>query len=92
MTASNPKTAFKRAVKLIGSQQKVAEVVGVSQPSVCYIVNTAAAKVPAEWCLPVERATDGAITRHQLRPDLYPKDEDDRANGPSSSPSRVAAE
>jgi hypothetical protein len=29
---------------------------------------------PAEWCLAVEAATGGEITKHQLRPDLYPQD------------------
>lgn len=31
--------------------------------------------VPAERVLQIERATDGSVTRHQIRPDLYPNDE-----------------
>jgi DNA-binding transcriptional regulator YdaS (Cro superfamily) len=29
-------------------------------------------KVPAEFVLAIERATGGRVTRHQLRPDIYP--------------------
>lgn len=29
--------------------------------------------VPAEWCLAIEQATEGRVSRHQLRPDLYPE-------------------
>jgi DNA-binding transcriptional regulator YdaS (Cro superfamily) len=48
-----------------------------------YILN-AGKKVPAEWCLAIERATaekcaelgEGEpVTRHDLRPDLYPRAE-----------------
>ena len=28
--------------------------------------------VPASQVIPVESAVDGAVTRHELRPDLYP--------------------
>lgn len=66
--------ALKRAKALLGSEAAVAEVVGVKQPSVNYMLRTGR-RVPAEWCIPLERATGGKITRHQLRPDLYPSDE-----------------
>jgi DNA-binding transcriptional regulator YdaS (Cro superfamily) len=71
MKATKPKGALKRAIDILGSQTKVAEVVGVSQPSVSYALHEAD-DVPAEWCLPIERATKGEVTRHQLRPDIYP--------------------
>lgn len=29
-------------------------------------------RVPAEWCVRLERATEGKVKRHDLRPDLYP--------------------
>jgi DNA-binding transcriptional regulator YdaS (Cro superfamily) len=32
-------------------------------------------KVPAERVLSIESATDGAVTRHELRPDLYPTEQ-----------------
>lgn len=30
--------------------------------------------IPAELAIPIERATDGEITRHEVRPDIYPLD------------------
>lgn len=34
-------------------------------------------RVPAERVLDIERATNGQVTRHQLRPDLYPLERPD---------------
>lgn len=71
--------ALRRTIEDLGwSQRDVADIVGVSQPSVSYIL-TSGKRVPAEWCLPLERASKGDLTRHQLRPDLYPVDEDEAA-------------
>lgn len=28
--------------------------------------------VPAEYVIPIEHVTDGAVSRHDLRPDIYP--------------------
>lgn len=53
------------------TQGAMAKVVGVTPQAVSEILRQGK-KVPAEWCLPIERATEGKITRHQLRPDLYP--------------------
>lgn len=66
--------ALRRAKELLGSQKAVADAVGIKQPSVHRILSDGK-KVPAEWCLPLERATEGKVTRHQLRPDLWPADE-----------------
>ncbi|WP_423170698.1 transcriptional regulator [Vibrio diabolicus] len=30
-------------------------------------------RVPAEFVLPIEQATQGQVTRSQLRPDIYPE-------------------
>lgn len=32
-------------------------------------------RVPAERVLQIERATEGAVTRYEMRPDLYPIEE-----------------
>ncbi|MEB5150235.1 Cro/CI family transcriptional regulator, partial [Pseudomonas aeruginosa] len=53
------------------TQGAAAKAVGVTPQAVSEIVRIGK-KVPAEWCLPIERATEGKITRHELRPDLYP--------------------
>lgn len=63
--------ALRRAIEILGSQQRAAAVVGVKQPTISWTARHGA-KVPAEWCIPLERATDARVTRHELRPDLYP--------------------
>ena len=55
------------------SQVAVAAVVGVTPQAVSEILKRDK-RVPAEWCLKLERATGGAVTAHDLRPDLYPVD------------------
>lgn len=71
--------ALKKAIGILGSQAEAARAVGVKQPSISFIV-TKGERVPAEWCIPLERATEGQITRHQLRPDLYPDDDDQKGS------------
>lgn len=67
--------ALKRAKKLLGgTEQALAEAVGRKQPTVHGVLKRGK-EVPAEWCIPLERATGGKIKRHELRPDLYPKEE-----------------
>lgn len=65
--------ALKRAVEVLGTQTAVSRVVGVTAQAVSDMVRNGQ-RVPAEWCLPIEAATAGQITRHQLRPDLYPEE------------------
>jgi DNA-binding transcriptional regulator YdaS (Cro superfamily) len=69
--------ALEVAVAVLGSQAAVGKVVDVSQPAVSQIVS-GGKRVPAEWVLPIERATREAgqeVSRHDLRPDIYPRDE-----------------
>lgn len=66
--------ALRRAVEILGSQGKAAAAIGVRQQTVSELLKVGK-KVPAEWCIPLERATAGEVTRHELRPDLYPIDE-----------------
>lgn len=87
--------ALRAAKRILGSESAVAEVVGVKQPSVNYILNKAD-KVPAEWCIPLERATAAKgeiISRHQLRPDLYPVADEEpiRPERADESPSQERA-
>jgi DNA-binding transcriptional regulator YdaS (Cro superfamily) len=70
MTTGIP--ALRRAKDILRKQSVLAEVVGVTQPSVAYMLRSGK-KVPAEWCLKIEQATKGAVTCHELRPDLYPR-------------------
>lgn len=70
-------TPFAQAVDILGSQKRMAEVCGVSQQLVSvYVVEERAAR--PEWVLPIERATREAgneVSRHELRPDIYPLEE-----------------
>ncbi len=58
----------------LGSQAAAARCVGVTPQAVSEILRRGK-RVPAEWCLRLEQATGGAVTAHDLRPDLYPKGE-----------------
>jgi DNA-binding transcriptional regulator YdaS (Cro superfamily) len=66
------KQAISKAIAIAGSQARLAALVGSTQQSVSWWLNSGV--VPPKWVLPIERATDNHVTRHELRPDLYPKD------------------
>ena len=61
--------AFRRAVALAGSESKLSRATGYSQPA----INKARRKgrVSAELAIAIERATKGAVSRNELRPDLF---------------------
>lgn len=65
--------ALRRAIEVVGTQEKVGEIVKASQQWVSQLAR-AGKPVPAEWCLPLEIATKGEITRADLRPDLFAVD------------------
>ena len=68
--------ALRQAIRHhLRSQVAVARAVGVSPQAVSEILRRGK-RVPAEWCLALETATAGAITRHDLRPDLYPENKE----------------
>jgi len=53
------------------SQSELAAALGVTQGTVSHWLN-GRARIPAERVLAIETATGGKVTRHELRPDLYP--------------------
>lgn len=73
MSASfaTPADAFRAAVAQIGTQQAMAKRLGVAQPSIWRWIRSKRG-VPGEHVLAVEQAT--GISRHDLRPDLYPRE------------------
>ncbi len=73
-----------RAVKLVGGQSAMARACGIKQGHVWAWLNKTS-KCPAEHVLSIEQATGGTVTRHQLRPDLYP-DSISRAESPPMPP------
>lgn len=61
--------AIIKARDLIGGTCAVASIVGVKPPTVTQWIN-GDRKVPIERCPAIERATKGAVTCEELRPDF----------------------
>lgn len=64
------KKALQKAVALTGGQAALARRLNVSQPLVWYWVHKAKV-VPIEVVASIEEITDGAVTRADLRPDVF---------------------
>jgi DNA-binding transcriptional regulator YdaS (Cro superfamily) len=64
---------LQRAIRIVGGQTALARACGrgCKQQHVWNWLNRDL-KVPAEFVLAIEHATRGLVTRHQLRPDIYP--------------------
>lgn len=69
----NSSEAIKRACLIVGSQAELARRVGVKPQMVSKWLN--GRPIRAERVLSIERATNGHVSRHELRPDLYPEKE-----------------
>lgn len=63
--------ALKRATEQLGSYSAAARAIGVTPQAVSDKIRSGK-PASAEWVIPLERATGGKVTRHELRPDLYP--------------------
>lgn len=61
--------AVAKAADCVGGVAKLAARLGISRPAIYQW-----SRVPAERVLAIETATDGRVSRHDLRPDLYPMD------------------
>jgi len=59
-----------KASNIVGSQAELARLMGVTSMAVTKWVYNG---VPAERVLAIEKLCKGKVTRHQLRPDIYPK-------------------
>jgi DNA-binding transcriptional regulator YdaS (Cro superfamily) len=62
------KTAFEEVVAKLGSQTKLANLLGLKQSTVSYWAKTG---IPAERAVEIETATDGEVPRWLCRPDLW---------------------
>lgn len=71
--------ALKRAVEIAGGQKALADKLGVTQSTLWYWLDRSKKGVPAEHVIRIEAATDGVVTRHELRPDLYPRERSEAA-------------
>lgn len=63
--------ALKRAVEIAGGQTALAKKLGITQARVWNWLNRDKV-LPGEFAIPIERVT--GVTKHELRPDLYPED------------------
>lgn len=61
--------SLERAIGIAGGQSALAEKIGKKQAHVAMWLKRQ--KVPAEVCADIETATDGAVTCHELRPDVF---------------------
>lgn len=63
------KTLINRAVTHCGSQAKLATKAGCSQQQIAYLLK--AKNISAEMAMALDTATDGVVSRHDLRPDIF---------------------
>lgn len=66
-STSEISAAVEQAAAIVGSQKALAEIVGVSPQAVWAWIRRGS--VPAIYCLAIESATGGSVTRSVLRPD-----------------------
>lgn len=59
--------ALNTAISIVGSQKALADQIGVVQSAVANWLKRG--NVPSEHCLAIENATDGKVTRRDLRPE-----------------------
>ena len=64
-------TPIERSVAIAGGQTALARLLSVTQGRVWQWLNDSSAKIPAERCIAIESATNGAVTRYDLRPDIF---------------------
>jgi len=73
-------TPLERAVKIAGGQTALARKINEKTPGAAVTQGQVwkwlqSGRPPAPWVIPIEKAVDGNVTRHQLRPDVYPREE-----------------
>tara|TARA_R110000824_G_scaffold323403_2_gene510318 strand:+ start:149 stop:376 length:228 start_codon:yes stop_codon:yes gene_type:complete len=70
--ASSASNALDKVIEIIGSQSALARKLKLQQPS----INSwkLRGKIPAEKCLMIERIVKGAVTRYEMRPDVFGKE------------------
>lgn len=61
---------IKRAIELAGTQAKLAEGMGCSQQYISWLLKEAT-QISGDKAVAVERATNGGVSRADLRPDLF---------------------
>lgn len=70
MSDTRRNSHIERAIRACGRQQDLAERAGCAQQTISKYLN-GEIRVSAEHAVAIERATQGAVTRSELRPDLW---------------------
>ena len=81
------KTPLEAAIEAVGSAKALAEKVGVTPMA---ITQWKARGVPAHRVRSVVEACGGAVTAHQLRPDIFHEDQSSKPESSQIAPKRVA--
>jgi len=73
---SKNKKILKKAIEIAGGQKALAEKLGVpiKQQHVWKWLHKTKDGPPAKYVIPIEQATNGQVTRYDLRPDIYPRE------------------
>ena len=61
--------ALRKAISLAGGPAALGQVLGIKSQAISQWQ-----RCPAERVIAVEKATGGEVSRHELRPDLYPEE------------------
>lgn len=61
---------IERAIKVHGSQVKLAQALGCSQQYISWLLSEAK-QISVEKAVDFEKATGGKVSRHDLRPDFF---------------------
>lgn len=73
---TSPVRAFEKAVEKAGGQTKFAAICGCTQGNIWQLLKKGS-PLPAQYVLRVEAET--GFSRHDLRPDLYPREQGEAA-------------
>lgn len=81
MSRPNPKRALRRAVQMAGGQaalaEKLTQIMGetIEQQHVWNWLHRNKGPLGGKYVIPIEKAIEGRVTRYELGPDLYPREE-----------------
>ena len=64
-------TGLQKAISILGSQSALARAINTNQQNVWHWLNVSK-EVPPKYAIPIEQATDGQVTRHDISPEIYP--------------------
>lgn len=73
---SNPLQALQKSISLIGGQAELARQVGV-RPQTVHVWLKKFGQVPTKHVLKIEKILNGVVSRSDLRPDIYPRSDDE---------------